>query len=122
MRAILIPADVQSPVQVVHVHPGEDLQCRTMAEVIDAEYTERVVCALTPEHSLVLVVDEVGRISTPPKPFNPRADRFYATGGVRGIHGDVLVAAEGWTEDGIDYVDLADPSATLALVNSWDRT
>jgi hypothetical protein len=101
MRAIAIPADQRLDLTVLEV--GSTWQ--SIAAAVHARYIERVACTLTRDHSLVLVVDDSGRIDG--KPYNSRADRLYG----HGIYGDVLVMQEGVDDPliGRDFVTLGGP-------------
>jgi len=113
MRAIKIPVDHTEPIAVVDV--GHDW--RSMAQAIGGpcEYIERVRCPLTPEHNLVLAVDENGLFDG--QPVNDRAWPLYPVPGYQ-LHGTVLVLQEGLTSEGIDFMDLTDPEQALRLVET----
>lgn len=109
MKAIRIPHDRQQPVEIIDVEYG----FQKLAEAIGGgcQYIERVNCVLTPEHRLVMVVDEDGLNRGQRQ--NPRAQWLYP---FSPIVGNVLVMAEGDTPEGIDFVDMADPHVALDLV------
>ena len=97
MHGILIP--VEGDVRPVEFADGWD-SIRTM---IGADLLERVSVGLPNGHTLR--VDEEGRLRN--LPINPRASLLYP-GITRGVclHGDVVVVAEGMTDDGPDVVDM----------------
>lgn len=96
MRAALIPADPATPCRIVDLAAGD---YRAMASAIGAEYIERV---RTPVPSMVLGVDESGALKGLPE--NMRVSGYLYPS----VFGDVLILSEDLTDDGIDFVDLAD--------------
>lgn len=111
MKAIKVPAKLSEHIAVVEV----GATWRNLAAAIGepCQYIERVLCPLTPEYELVFVVDEDGQFNG--QPDNRRAWNLYPVRGYS-LKGDVLVMAEGWTENGRDFIDLPDPDKALGLV------
>jgi hypothetical protein len=110
VKAVRIPVATDSPIEVVDAGGGRWEQ---LARMIGdpCSYIEIVNCVLTPEFSLVMVVDEEGLLNGQPP--NRRAQYLYP---FSPITGTVLVMCEGWVNDGMDLVDLPDPEQALALV------
>ncbi|PFG16314.1 hypothetical protein ATK74_0848 [Propionicimonas paludicola] len=88
LRGVLIPADPDQPVKLVHYEPQH------VAKAIGAEWFELLYSVELSGLDLVLVVDEEGQRQY--RAFNGRASGF------RGwpLVGDVLVAAEGLDDEG----------------------
>lgn len=82
--------------EVVHLDVTDN---RAIAKHIGCEWIERVK---TPIENVVLVVDEEGLYTD--KPVNERVSRFYPGT----LKGHVLVVAEKWVGDGIDFTGLSD--------------
>ena len=93
--AMLVPADPAKAVAIVAVHP------QRLAGAIGAEYFELVRHPWLSDRDLVLVVDEEGLLTR--RPANPRVTAVWHPH----IVGDVLVCAEGMTDDGPDLVGLS---------------
>lgn len=112
MRAVKVPHNPNDPIAIVEVGHG----WQTMAAAIGGgcQYIERVRCPLTPKFGLVMVVDEDGQMNQN-QPNNLRAWPLYPTSTYI-LAGDVLVMAEGMTDDGPDFIDLPDPELALELV------
>lgn len=102
-RMLLIPAD--GPVTEVNAPTFEQ-----MRHHLGDAYIERI--RIDEEHSLA--VDEDGHAKG--LPINPRASLLYGTHkhGVP-IVGDVLLARDGFVDDGIDWVD-SDPVDLVTFV------
>jgi hypothetical protein len=111
VKAVRISTDPARPVTVIDVDYG----WQQLAAAIGGpcQYIERVHCVLTEEHGLVMVVDESGKFDGQPPNF--RAWPLYPVPDYV-LAGDVLVMAEGMTEEGVDFVDLPDPDLALELV------
>ncbi len=109
MRAALIPADPAAPCRIVDVTEGD---YRAMASTIGAEYIERV---RTPVPSMVLGVDDAGALKGLPE--NMRVSGYLYPS----IFGDVLLMSEDLTDDGIDFVTLADDHEAFArsYLDGW---
>lgn len=95
--AILVPADPAQSVAVVEVDSGR------LAAGIGAEWFELVRHPWLAARDLVLVVDEEGLLRA--RPQNQRASSAWYQRHP-GLVGDVLVCAEGMTDDGPDLVGL----------------
>ena len=113
MKAIRIPADSRKPITTIDV--SSNFEALAMAIGGQCNYIERFRCPLTPGYGLVGVTDEEGQYHD--GQVNERAWALYPVPGYQ-LKGDVLVMAEGWVEDGVDFVDLPDErKAFLAVVN-----
>lgn len=96
-----IPCDPDQPVKPWHVPNTVE----GVTSAIGARYFERVRTVLTADFGVVLVVDEEGLLRG--REVNRRATWLYPGHVVgRQIVGDVLLAAEAETDDGIDFVSL----------------
>lgn len=104
IRMALVPAD-GSQVMLAQVKPGD---YSAMAELIGAEYVERVKV----DDGWSMLVDEEGLPRG--RAVNGRASALYP--GPRPIVGDVLVAREAYLGDGIDWVDSA-PADLLVFLS-----
>lgn len=112
LRAILIPADEREPLREL---TSEVSIAVLLNQGIDSNrYIERVTSGPlrelgTVENMPVLVVDEEGRVDN--LPANNRATILYVPSASR-LHnylaGDVLVVGEGMTDEGPDFIGLAD--------------
>ena len=101
MRMILIP--VIGKIQSVEVTDVQSKRLDAMRRLIGAEWIERVRVG----DSLSLAVDEEGirNFKVP----NPRASVLYGQGRVgEWIYGDALLAKEGRTHDGVDWLHMDD--------------
>lgn len=109
MKVIKIPADTQQPITLIDVNGWEG-----MAAAIggSCQYVEKVNCTLTPDSGLVMVVDEMGLHHQDQLP-NPRAQNLYP---FSDIVGNVLVAAMGYTAEGVDFVDIPSTKHAMRLV------
>lgn len=114
MKAVVIPVEQGARIEVVDV--GHDWQDFAAAIGEPCEYIELVRCPLTPDYSLVLIVDENGLFDGQ-KP-NHRAWSLYPVPGAQ-LHGTVLVMQEGDTPEGRDLVDLKEPERALRLVETF---
>lgn len=99
---LFIPADEQLPCQYVTLE-RRDLN-EQIHRLLNCEIFECVYLA----HDLMLIVDEVGKIISPPKPINLRASVLYpGFFNSDPIVGDVLVACEGFYDGEPDIVPLS---------------
>jgi hypothetical protein len=111
VKAVKVPADFTEPIAVIDVDYGWQHFAKAIGG--PCQYIERFACPLTPEHSLVGVVDEDGQFNGQLP--NTRTWPLYPVPGYL-LAGDVLIMAEGMTPDGPDFVDLPDPDLALELV------
>lgn len=108
MKAIRVPVEHQKNIELVEVTGWE-----SMAKAIGrgCSYIEKCNCVLTPDHSLVMVLDEDGLAHK--QPHNTRAQMLYP---FSRIVGDALVMRMDYVEDGLDFVELPDPTEAMRLV------
>ena len=110
MKAVRITPG-SDPIAIIEV--SKDWQSMALAIGGPCTYIERFRCPLTREYGLVGVLDEDGQHNG--QRVNQRAHPLYPVPDYH-LRGTVLVMAEGMTPEGVDFIDLPDAEAALALV------